>query len=505
MKRIRIVVALIASVVGFGWQSPVAGQDAESDLSRGRERVTIRFSVVDSIGGEPIAGAVMDGRAWGGGLGQQSLSAITDSAGRMTVTVPDSESAIRHRYAITAAGYQRYNVEPPLSKPSDLDREKTIRMKPGRPVRGVVVNLEGEPVAGARVDFYRQVDETEMQSFVANVAELTTDDQGRFDGGSVADQRHDQSHVNISVEHGDYETIHPNFDGFGPYRFVLTPATVATGRVLDFRGQPLAGVTVQSGEDPFGTSGRFQTTSDQEGHFSVRIDPGSNYLTFTGPRRTPQVRRFDSDADDLTIRMLPGRVIRFHCQDIDGNPIPGVRILADTWWPTLDDEERPLRTLHCEGRTGEDGNLVLRNAPAGRVAWDVLHRQYRSVRDRTLTAVAEPHVVVLHRDLHVSGNIRDAFTGQPITPVTVTVGRLSVSDGQNRFVSSNATLSKAGRYEVVMDEPWQTTLRFEAAGYEPLIEGPFEETPYRQTFDAQMQPLARSPAGPSPGATSRQP
>jgi hypothetical protein len=242
------------------------------------------------------------------------------------------------------------------------------------PARGRVVGLRGtdeEPLFAATVRFRGAVGSGE---FVTSV-ETTRD-------GSFAANLYPGEYV-IDVDPGatDFRLLRTRVtlspDG-APTNLTLRPRTVATGRLVDPAGRPLADATISTtlvraryadprlereGEAPPPRSDL--ATTDEDGRFTLRLDPGDHVLTVTPARdrglpmlRIQRTVPADQPVDLGEIAVPSAAVLAFSLLDDREAPLSGVRVEAWALRSGLD------AVLVGEGLSGTDGRVTV-VVPAG--------------------------------------------------------------------------------------------------------------------------------------------
>ncbi len=233
-----------------------------------------------------------------------------------------------------------------------LGIEVDLRSAP--PATGSVIDLEGNPVAGARVELVG-----------VPPAAVTTDQQGRY---SVEASR---SAPLIRVSHPGYMTRIGRPGG----RFVLDPGTELTGVLLTAdgsRGIPGATVRFYGAERTTATTdrtGRFRLLHgmrDRYQTYYLRVDAGQHgTLFFPDVPWTP--------SHDLRIRTKPVRVVTGRVLHRDTKqPVAGLRVWAN---PTNEIAHSfPMEAgSYAADTTDEDGRFRLEGIPRQRVTIDFRH------------------------------------------------------------------------------------------------------------------------------------
>lgn len=130
----------------------------------------------------------------------------------------------------------------------------SIELRPGRSVRGRVVDADGKPVARATVQASWQAFERWLESYVDGPKWLTTqsDDQGEFSftGIDPIDNPNAGDRLRFWAARGEMATetlVSPAADKDAPVDLELSPNGMVSlsGRVVDAAGQPIRGAEVQ--------------------------------------------------------------------------------------------------------------------------------------------------------------------------------------------------------------------------------------------------------------------
>jgi RNA polymerase sigma factor (sigma-70 family) len=212
-----------------------------------------------------------------------------------------------------------------------------IRLRPERTLRGRVLDVEGQPVAGARVHVAR-ADLPGEASYVNGASNevawpkpVTTGADGRFtlrgvgrDVAVMLDVTHEHfAPETLDVEAGDKARA-------DDIPVVLTPARTLSGRVFAAEtGKPVAGVRLHFqgyARDFSRASGGVMARTDEEGRFSVRPYRSEAYATYVEPPSgRPYLgvqRRVDWPRGvvkhEVTFELSPGVVVGGTVVDEDG-------------------------------------------------------------------------------------------------------------------------------------------------------------------------------------------
>jgi protocatechuate 3,4-dioxygenase beta subunit len=243
---------------------------------------------------------------------------------------------------------------------------ESILVSHGRTVCGAVLDSNGLPVEGARIEL---VPRTGTPCADEGLYRSTTGQDGRFGLPALPAGRFD-----LRIEG----------DGFAPLertgveipagaglrdlgRFVVDRGAVLVGRVVDPYGQPLAGAEIRAGSRPgdgpaavSGPGGHFTLVRvPREGRISLDVCC-QGFLTesTTIPELTPE---------PLDIVLEPAVRIAGRVFDPMGAPVAGAHVRA--WLSGERPEEpvrlRPCRDLDTTATTDDEGRFVLEALPAG--------------------------------------------------------------------------------------------------------------------------------------------
>ncbi len=386
--------------------------------------------------------------------------------------------------------------------PIKLPPQKELRFEPGTTIGGIVKDEAGQPIEGATVHVHAPPTENEGRNYVFALGAPKTDAQGRW-RLDVAPK--DLSELWANLEHPHYK---PNGT---PVSRDLTSVTVlkkgltVTGRVIDAAGRPVRGVRVlfepRSGRRPDLPRG----TTNERGEFALEnCEPGPSIITVQAEGFAPQIAdvRVEEKTAPVEIRMTePGSILRVRVVDIQGKPIAGAFVGANTW--------REYRSIEFRAETDRDGRFEWRSAPKDVVRYNIGKEDFMGIQPE-LTASGQEQTVTLHPKLVISGRVTDAGTGRPVSKFRVVQGW---KWGRGRRDEINwsekmAIEGTGGQYKVSFDEVRAGAfLRIDAPDYKSAVSRAFQANEGSQTFDFALHPaqgytgLVLLPDGkPAPGA-----
>jgi len=291
------------------------------------------------------------------GMFSSSKSARTNKQGVATLTsLPGKEVQV----VVRGKGFAPYKSEP-MVLPLGKDLEYDVRLGLGGAVLVLVVDPDGNPLAGEKVT-HESPDDDGMGVMFGGSPKVTDADgelmfenlepglhkfhQGESDNGSVSlssgggqfnmirrvqsggPEREEPGRIEVEVVPGGYEMV----------TLVAKRRSGVTGRVTE-AGMSLAGATVSlieagatpgpmAGLDFMGGGGPESRTNGSGEYELADVDVGDYTLRVTHPSRTmPYELPFEivDGGSELDID-LPETVIRGRVTDIEGEPLVGVRI-----------------------------------------------------------------------------------------------------------------------------------------------------------------------------------
>jgi hypothetical protein len=279
-------------------------------------------------------------------------------------------------------------------------------------VTGVVVDLQGRPVAGAEVWGV---------AYQEKFGPTRSGGDGRF---RLADLTFDKPVTvwadapGLARERREDVRIFPGKDrDLG--RLTLLPGTRIAGRVVDAQGKPLGGAAIdlkhyrhQLGHTISSQETEWTLSAGADGRFTTPPLPaGSGQFTLAAPGRVRTFVRKSAEpgtpAVDLGDVALPDeKLVTGVVSDTEGKPAPGVEVFADYDWenPAKTDKEGRF-TIHGVGTTLKSLRLQSNDYFAPK-EFDVTPGQ----TDLKLTVI---------KAYEIHGTAVDAETGKPVLIDTV--------------------------------------------------------------------------------------
>jgi RNA polymerase sigma factor (sigma-70 family) len=470
---------------------------------------TVRVVVLDP-NGKPLPGARVQAEIW---TEQNHLDRDyeTDAAGVVQVELPETYHTVRiyarkKTFATLLANWERKE----LTNGAKIPAEYTLRMEPAVTVGGRIVDEQGKPIAGARVEVQLENRPKLANSdgrlhyvawFSRGANAATTDADGRWRLDNVPG--HSEAELNLLISHRDYLSDED-------WRHIQKAAGITTailrqeaatltmkrgvivgGRVTNPDGKPISGALVLHGEGPFFADPMTDTSTDADGRFQLpALTPGQTTVTVIAPGWAPQLRRLDLQPGlaRQEFHMKRGKPMRLRIVDANGKPVPhasvvvvalgGNKLLLNLFVaPQAPDTKIPRHA-------GPDGTWEWTWAPDEPVK---LNADLKGVGDKELEIAGggPERTVVLKAEHRITGRVTDVATGKPIPRFTL----IPVDVFRKDFLGAernNSVAGKDGRLQYLAERTdIALRLRVEAPGYRTQDGPEFrvgDETSRRQDF-----------------------
>lgn len=430
----------------------------KSAVARSRPE-QLEFTVVRSDTGAPVADAKIGIRLYGEQLNVRR-DLTTGADGRAIFEYPDGDQPVSFWSIVKHPGLVPYYVNFGRSlKGPLLPTRKTISMAPGQLVGGTIVDPAGQPVAGAQVSITVPAVDTPSEIHYTLFEETTgADGQWRLYGAPL-----DLAGISLRIEHPRFVTSGQPVQTGTVARYALDPGLTLSGRVVDEAGQPVPDAHITVGRDRFGTLDK-PVAVEKDGTYTVyALRKQSTWVTAEAAGFAPVVKavELDSETPPVDFELKRGATTRFRVVDRAGEPVGGVRIVADTWGG--------FRSLWWEATTDDEGNATWTGAPADAVEFHVLKRGYAALRDVLVGPQEEPHVLTLRPPLRVTGLVTDSAK-QKVGEFRVRIGRKFPGRDEIHWLSYHDSAHKNGSFEVSYDEQCDAIfIQVEAAGSRPWV------------------------------------
>lgn len=459
--------------------------------------------------GRPLAGASVRPTI---DLVHSTLKADRD--GRVRVDLSKRRFRDTFNIDVWAEGYvqQRHFFAQNDARFPKIPSQVTIDLLPGeQTLGGRVVDEQGRPIVGARVDIWGYLGEKKQKEEGAYMVEATTDDQGRWRCRCFRAMQF----AHLYLRHPDFladNEIHPRRHGrprptdaahaeekpmetlrdFSDVQ-VMTRGVEVAGEVRDERGRPIPGAEVGwFGADQHDTFHHDipTTAADAAGRFRFpHVRAGRVVLQVMAKGHAPELKPVEAKAGAGPVavtlgaaRTLEGRVV-----DSRGEPIPDAFIAIDAW--------RTYRSLGVFLKSDADGTFRWEGAPPDSVLINASRPGFASVTPMRASP-DEKALFSLRRSLSISGTVRDAKTKKGIDSPFVEFGTPDPKTGAYTWGEKRGVFAFQGRLQADIDveRTPEFRLRIRAKRYEPFESRTFRVGEPQSELNVDLTP-ADTPDG----------
>ena len=305
------------------------------------ERVSLVGRLIDAESRKAVA----DGVVWD--VRNPARAERSDAAGGFVVSGPAGM-----RLDLTA-GAPGYLAASPFDFQLGLDGRPgpTLALRPAAAIAGTVVDGDGEPVVGAKVELTKKATPGMMRIEIGastSAPRALSGPKGEFQIGSIDPD----NNYNLHVDAEGFAPAKQPVNGLEPYRtrsgfrVALGRGHAVRGRLVDGEGSPVADADVKLKAAPSASGGdfvrviqmsdtetSFEAASDQEGQFEIvgvptgRFDLEAHRRGFA-KRKFPGIELDESQATlDLgDVELTLGESVQGYVRDTDGQAIEGVEV-----------------------------------------------------------------------------------------------------------------------------------------------------------------------------------
>jgi beta-lactamase regulating signal transducer with metallopeptidase domain/uncharacterized GH25 family protein/thiol-disulfide isomerase/thioredoxin len=443
----------------------------------------------------------------------------TDEKGEVSFPVPKRLQIIRYRARKPAYTPQFIGFE--TGTHDDGERVPTVyefRLPKGQRLAGRVVDLEGQPIAGVKieVDFESQKEyhgsdpKPSFMPLVADESPVLTDTNGRWEVLTAPSEELYSGEFRLKATHpqyaGDSEwsnlhkqqgvTTRQLRDGTAELK--LSQGARLTGTIYDTKGNPVTNGMVMWTNDS--SLDRFEkaTEIDSAGHYETkRLTPGSYPITVVVPGLAPHQQQVElqSDLQQSDIHLSAGHLVKLRFVDSVGKPIPEVSVGVSKWRNSqaIYNWSHPeVINTHIPEKADKDGVYTWDWAPEDAVEYYVEANGFARLEPMLLPSPDVREIRLVSQTV-AFGNVKDKSTGKPISKFRIT----DVWGGSTNFMKYRYVDDVNGNYRYTVDNShyrgYQNRLRIEAEGYRTACgvkefiigSGPVQE-------DFELEPAAAS-------------
>ncbi|BBO33571.1 M56 family metallopeptidase [Lacipirellula parvula] len=457
--------------------------------------------------GAPLPDARMVASIWEleGKRAYPTKTYVADKDGVMKVAVPQQLNILR--FFPSAPGYVPAFTNFAEGTHEDgklIPAKYHFKLQRGTKLGGQVVDVDGKPIAGVRIDVSVQDDEPNWgpnprattctwltdEDFSGGPAQ--TDQEGRWSiNCAPAATPGDDFDFQLKFLHDDYisdenwgELQRTNGVTVAQLRdatakVVMRRGVPVVGTITDLEGRAVTKGLVIWSDNTYFADGVNECQIGQEGQFETEpFELGKRWLTVLAPGYAPQRRqvRVRPGLPPLHFTLNPGHRVTLKVVDQHGKPIPNAYVGIGPWRgvDAIYNEKHPnVPESHIPRHADEHGLYVWDWAPEDAVTYNVSAKGYTAT-SATLVAKPEgaPHVVELAKQLLAAGKVTDAGTGEPIQKFSVA----PVIEFQPGHLSSRLDHLKSasnGAYELPLEgggsDSYRYRVRVEADGYRSKV------------------------------------
>ncbi|MFO7565755.1 MAG: carboxypeptidase regulatory-like domain-containing protein [Enhygromyxa sp.] len=335
----------------------------------------------------------------------ESICGRSDASGRFDLSLGPGVY-----FVVASAQQHRPRGEQVVLRAAEPGVVRSFELLPGgREYAGEVVDLDGEPVAGAKVSFVTLLDNRWYPA-----VEVETDVQGRYRLWSARVGR-------LEVAASGY--MDRALSERGGARLLLLPESSVAGVVVDREGRPVADarVSAESGFGPVGGMPENSVRSDAQGRFVLdQLRPDGYRLAAIGPDREvgvkAQIHLGYAERREQVVLTLDTDLHRYRAQIVDaetGAPVAGCEV----------DFEDGDQAYYLRGRVDEQGGLDVPLDSPGRRLERLRCPGYvarRPLPELTPASTTVPRVEV-DRGVALHGIVVDRQSREPVAGLQVTM------------------------------------------------------------------------------------
>lgn len=356
------------------------------------------------------------------------------SSGRGDFVLEDRPAGSAIHLLVLAEGYR---PEPVRGARVPSPEPLTVTLADAFAMQGRVLDEDGEPVKGARVEIAWQETVPDVPGQLPAGRELsqggTTDGEGRFD---LAGLPAGESEITILAEGflplERQKLVLPPAEPAAPPTFVLGRGAALEGRVTAGDGIPVRGARISAG-----TAGA--ALSDDEGFYAVAgVAPGETEIELSHLHYPDQRQRqtLTAGLNRLDFQLPAGQEVRGQVLDEQRNPVPGARVLLRLG--------ARIGYREYRAQSGHDGGFKLSPVADGRYVLEASAQEYAEGKARKPVVVSGEPVDGLEVILPRGADLVGRATGLDREDLWRLRIQATGEDGR----SHPAKLDTDGRYEL---------------------------------------------------------
>jgi protocatechuate 3,4-dioxygenase beta subunit len=348
--------------------------------------------VVDTETGLGLSGAqIRAAYFYAGGRGE-GHNLVTDQNGEIGIPEPNEGGNPGMNLFVSREGY----VPNSLGFGKTVPPEYVFKAEPAATAGGTVVDEQGTPVPGVRIQATRNEDyKNSAPNTDFQLTTVETDTRGRWVYPYIPKTYPDVAFI---LARDGYAVTRAHLkmgsDEARNATFVIQRGFVITGRVTDLQGMPIAKAAVKEFHN-YGYR-RVSTETDISGDFWLsgvsNAHSSKVEIVVEAEGMAPQLRQLELTTltNVANFQLANGNIFRARVLDETGQPIPLAAVRTD-----VDNQGRqPFRWF---AHTDFDGRVEWNSAPADAVLFWFEADGYKVIRDLPLICDASEHEIILQR------------------------------------------------------------------------------------------------------------
>jgi RNA polymerase sigma factor (sigma-70 family) len=493
------------------------GSAGEGAFAAATAGTGLQLEIVTADTGRPVPNARIDYWRWEG-TALTRLNLTADRFGYCLVPLP-RETTTQLILVSQSDGFADTRLAWRPDRGEVIPEQYTLRVARSVPIGGIVVDADGEPVAGAKVAVGNDVDpgsemrpQSDSFGWPYQVA-TETDAEGRWRidrighaairtiRGSATHPEHVCSDPGMAASQ-DLEAVLRLMEGTHVFR--LGRGVVVQGIVLDGTRQPVAEAKVIVGymgevnrrEGITGANGTFRLAGCMAGATLVTAEASGFAAT------TMEIDLTES-SDPFELILSPAALLRLRVVNAHGHPVPDARVVLNTLAHFAVDlsghKPSPVQT-RFHRQTDTEGRVEWNEAPDRELSFHVSAPGYMREDGFCVIPDGVEHEIVLESALTISGTVRDERSGESIPRFRIVTGRPEPGiNGSRRITWSSIDRFllnfEGGRFGHVFEEPVVSgtgeapsfIFKFEAEGYAPVVTEIVHAREGEVRFDVRMR------------------
>ncbi|MFW6303145.1 MAG: carboxypeptidase regulatory-like domain-containing protein, partial [Candidatus Sumerlaeota bacterium] len=428
----------------------VAGQEVDLGTIRLQRKIIAVGRAIDESTGEPVdTNQRLSAEVKRGDRGTNHVSArMTGNGGFELTALPEDMESIFLR----CGHYVPIEImDLPEPDPEQVIQLGELRFEKGLSISGIVLDTEGEPVAGAQVTTQVEVGDHRQGRW------SRSDNEGKFELAGLLEGKY-----TLSVRHRDY--MNKEVDGIELgasselLEIVLKKGRTLTGYLVDLDLQPVSGLraSVSSPENAWSQVSS-RGNSDDEGKFTVEnIGEGLCKLSLNQNFNDDGLRfwanyesepfEFEADEEQMFLVQTGGELsLRIRIPGMSSEAKPRIKI--DLRYQTSDTTAEPGECVarsangSLERNVGQGEEIKIENIPPGKYNLTITSDETVEEKIETVVNVnggTDLGTIFLEQAGEITGRLIDQNTGEPYRPTQQHVHfSLRRPDGENVSVDAN--------------------------------------------------------------------